>query len=350
MTKPAPLTPPDCDLRGMPYMELDIVRLLDSDFFAMSTGDEFKAGVALWGKSWNQVPAASLPTDDRILGHLAGVGRKDWPKVKEMALHGWIECDDGRLYHPTVAEKALKAWGERQAYREDKSSEAERKAKERQDRSDMFAALRGAGAVLAWNTKTSDLRAEIAARGLSVTWTNAPKVTEPDVTTSQTDCDQSRDTSQPDTRTVTAKRGRGNGNGTLEEDIGTSSLLAKQGDPIAANDAGPSTALALVPPPSRPAKVRGAKFVPEDWQPSAAHIAKAADLRVNLDREVERFRLHEFKDPKSNFDLAFHRWLNNAADGFGAPPVQSRAGGRREPWNALDQAAEGFDWSPEDAA
>ena len=135
-----------------------------------------------------------------------------------------------------------------------------------------------------------------------------------------------------------------------EEDIGTSSLLAKQGDPIAANDAGPSTALALVPPTSRSAKARGAKFVPEDWQPSAAHIAKAADLRVNLDREVERFRLHEFKDPKSNFDLAFHRWLNNAADGFGAPPVQSRAGGRREPWNALDQAAEGFDWSPEDAA
>lgn len=111
-----PLTPADCDLRGLPFLPLDVVRLLDSDLFALSTGDEFKAAVALWCRSWNQVPAASLPDDDRILAHLSGAGAR-WKKVRAMALRGWIKCNDGRLYHPVVAEKAREAWEHRQSQR-----------------------------------------------------------------------------------------------------------------------------------------------------------------------------------------------------------------------------------------
>lgn len=111
-----PLTPPDCDLRGMPFMPLDVVRLADSDLFALSTGDEFKAAVALWCKSWLQVPAASLPDDDRILAHLSGAGTR-WARVKAMALRGWVKATDGRLYHPVVAEKAREAWRHRQMQR-----------------------------------------------------------------------------------------------------------------------------------------------------------------------------------------------------------------------------------------
>jgi Protein of unknown function (DUF1376) len=106
---PDPLTPADCDLRGMPYMPLDIVRLFDSDFYVLSNGDEFKAGVSLWAKAFLQVPAGSLPKDERLLAHLSGAGA-GWERVKDMALRGWVECSDGRLYHPTVAEKALEAW------------------------------------------------------------------------------------------------------------------------------------------------------------------------------------------------------------------------------------------------
>lgn len=111
-----PMTPPECDLRGLPFMPLDVVRLGDSDLFALSTGDEFKAAVALWCKSWLQVPAASLPNDDRILAHLSGTGSR-WPKVRAMALRGWVECSDGRLYHPVVAEKARHAWKQREQQR-----------------------------------------------------------------------------------------------------------------------------------------------------------------------------------------------------------------------------------------
>jgi hypothetical protein len=112
-----PLPPPDCDLRGLPFMPLDVVRLTDSDLVALATGDEFKAAVLLWCKAWLQVPAASLPDDDRILAHLSGAGSR-WTKLKAVALRGWVKCSDGRLYHPVIAEKAREAWSFRVRQRE----------------------------------------------------------------------------------------------------------------------------------------------------------------------------------------------------------------------------------------
>lgn len=153
---PEPLVPADVDLRGLPWMRLDTARLLDSDLFALSTGDEFKAAVALWSKSWTQLPAGSLPTDDRILAELSRA--KKWPKVRAMALRGWVECSDGRLYHPVVAEQALLAWEERVVYRAKKDADAERKRAERIEREQMFALLRAAGHAPKWNTSTRDLR------------------------------------------------------------------------------------------------------------------------------------------------------------------------------------------------
>lgn len=116
-TMPDPLTPADCDLRGLPYMPLDVIRLIDSDLFAISSGDEFKAAVALWCKSWIQLPAASLPDDDRVLSHLSGTGTR-WKKIRAMALKGWVKCSDGRLYHPVISEKACHAWKARIAQKE----------------------------------------------------------------------------------------------------------------------------------------------------------------------------------------------------------------------------------------
>lgn len=154
---PSPLVPPEVDLRGLPWMRLDTGRLLDSDLFALSTGAEFKAAVSLWCKSWTQQPAASLPMNDRILAHLSGAGTA-WKKLKLMALRGWIECDDGRLYHPVVAEQALLAWDERLAYRAEKEAAAERKQKERIERAQIFEALAATGHKPKWNTPTAELR------------------------------------------------------------------------------------------------------------------------------------------------------------------------------------------------
>ena len=50
-----------------------------------------------------------------VLSQLAGYGRaiREWKGVRAGALHGFVKCEDGRLYHPVVAEKAKKAWLEK---------------------------------------------------------------------------------------------------------------------------------------------------------------------------------------------------------------------------------------------
>jgi hypothetical protein len=106
---PSPLVGVEVDLRGLPFMPLETVDLFNSDFFAMSSGDEFKAGIALMCRSWSQRPAASLPNGDHMLAYLSGAG-KSWRRVRTMALRDWILCSDGRLYHPAIAKNAQKAW------------------------------------------------------------------------------------------------------------------------------------------------------------------------------------------------------------------------------------------------
>lgn len=112
-----PIVPPEVDLRDFGYMPLDVVRLRDSDLATIASGEEFKAAVLLWCAAWHQVPAASLPGDDRLLAKYSGAGGR-WPKLKTMALRGFVECSDGRLYHPVIAEKALESWDRKQAQRE----------------------------------------------------------------------------------------------------------------------------------------------------------------------------------------------------------------------------------------
>lgn len=126
---PAPLTVPACDLSDFAYMELDVRRLRDSKFAAAVEGEAFRAGILLWCAAWHQVPAASLPDDDVELANLAGYGRvlKEWKKVRAAALHGFVKCADGRLYHPVVAEKAIAAFAAKEKYAYEKYCDRLRK-------------------------------------------------------------------------------------------------------------------------------------------------------------------------------------------------------------------------------
>src|SRR5262245_20665009 len=109
MTAPPPPVPADLDLRGFPFMPLDVLRLRDSDLATLASGDEFKAAVLLWCAAWHQVPCGSVPNDDRWLARQSGAGAS-WRKVKGEALRGFVEHSDGRLYHPVIVEKALTSW------------------------------------------------------------------------------------------------------------------------------------------------------------------------------------------------------------------------------------------------
>jgi hypothetical protein len=108
---PEPLVPQDTDLRAFDYMPLKVAQLRDSDLAAIATDGEFRAAVMLWCAAWHQVPASSLPADDRMLCRLAGLGRdmRTWQMVHDVALKGFIRCSDGRLYHPLIADLAIVA-------------------------------------------------------------------------------------------------------------------------------------------------------------------------------------------------------------------------------------------------
>jgi len=136
MTDKTPVVPPDLDLRGFQYMPLDVVRLVDSDLVALSSGDEFKAAVILWCKSWHQVPASSLPDDDRLLAHLAGYGKdvKGWMKVKEVALRNFTKGPDGRLYHSVITEKAIEAGEAKKKQREKTANATEARLQKQRQR------------------------------------------------------------------------------------------------------------------------------------------------------------------------------------------------------------------------
>lgn len=157
---PDPLTPPDCNLRGLPFMPLEVQRLLDSDLFILSTGDQFKAAVALWCKSWGQLPGGSLPDNDLLLEGLSG--SKCWKKVKEVALRGWVKCTDGRLYHPVVAENAIKAWESREDHREVSEGKNERQKRWRDRIKLLSAQLRDVGVTPPMNASLAELERLIA--------------------------------------------------------------------------------------------------------------------------------------------------------------------------------------------
>lgn len=110
---PLPPLPVTVDLRIFRRMPLDVMRVRDSETIARTDGDEFKAAFLLWCAAWHQLPASSLPDDDVLLASLAGYGRvvREWRKVRERALRGFVKCSDGRLYHAVIADIALDSWG-----------------------------------------------------------------------------------------------------------------------------------------------------------------------------------------------------------------------------------------------
>ncbi|TKR34292.1 DUF1376 domain-containing protein [Luteimonas gilva] len=100
-------------------MPLDVRRLLTSETWieAAYNPKVGHAAVCLWCEAWHQVPAGSLPDNNRVLARLAMCDARTWGRIRAAVLAGWVKCSDGLLYHPTVAEKALESWGHKIAQR-----------------------------------------------------------------------------------------------------------------------------------------------------------------------------------------------------------------------------------------
>ncbi|MDR0243221.1 MAG: YdaU family protein [Burkholderia sp.] len=129
---PNPLTPADCDLRNFREMPIDVPRLLGSDLVHDESPEACWSAMLLWCVSWHEVPAGSIPDNDDWLAKRAGYWHKGkldptWHDVRVGALHGWIKCTDGRLYHPVLAEKVNAAWFSKHRHAHDKLGERIRK-------------------------------------------------------------------------------------------------------------------------------------------------------------------------------------------------------------------------------
>jgi uncharacterized protein YdaU (DUF1376 family) len=117
---PTPLVPAEVDLRDFAFMPLEVSRLLRSRTW-LKARRRPEIGfylVNLWAGAWHEVPAGSLPDDDDVLADLARCTPARWRKLRGDILAGWVRCNDGRLYHPVVAEKAREAWAHKLAQRQ----------------------------------------------------------------------------------------------------------------------------------------------------------------------------------------------------------------------------------------
>lgn len=117
---PPPPVPSDCDLRGFGYMSftIDPLRMSRTWLMARATHEISYYLINLVMACWHQVPASSLPDDDLVLANQARCAPKRWEKVRNQVLQDWTLCNDGRLYHPAVAEHAARAWETRCERRE----------------------------------------------------------------------------------------------------------------------------------------------------------------------------------------------------------------------------------------
>ena len=131
-----PLVPAEVDLTDFKYMPLYLRELRRSKAWSIARRQP-EIGffmINLWGESWFETPAGSLPNDDDLLADMALCQPERWDQVKEKVMHGWELCTDGRWYHPFLAEKVLIAWNAKQDRRKRTEAAREARAKNRADR------------------------------------------------------------------------------------------------------------------------------------------------------------------------------------------------------------------------
>ncbi|MDP2377770.1 hypothetical protein [Reyranella sp.] len=147
-TRAEPMVPYDADLRGMEYMPLKGEQLFNSVFWVDSSPEARCAGLRLWWHAFaKEVPAGTLPDNDRLLAVYAGYGDKvrPWRKVKEQAMRGWFLASDDRLHHKTVAEVVVDAWEQRLEHRDLAEAKTERLRRWRGDLKKLASRLRDKG-------------------------------------------------------------------------------------------------------------------------------------------------------------------------------------------------------------
>ena len=68
------------------------------------------------------------------------------------------------------------------------------------------------------------------------------------------------------------------------------------------------------PPTEAKKKAKRWRVVPEGWEPTDTHRKMAAEMALDFDLQVAKYRDHEYDRPKSDPDRTFNNWLREAAE------------------------------------
>lgn len=266
---PEPPIPPGAELTDFPYTPIFRARLFGSRFHARVTDSEWRAGVTLWMKSWDQIPAGSLPDDDIDLCRLAELGRdlRQWARLKVGALHGWYKCSDGLLYHDTVAEGINEALGR-------KRKQSDRGAK---------------GAEARWHKHRA----------------NMAQASETDASSIDVGCLGQCETDGTSNAQAMLKNGNRRERKEIEE------------PPYS--------------PPRGPKPTRARSGIAEDWRPEDIGAAYAKARGVNIEREIPSFRNHHAAKGSlmADWSAAWRTWCDNAVkfgNATGKPEPKNQGG------------------------
>lgn len=104
-SRPLPPVEPDLDLSGFSWVPLDTAMILK--LIENASPDAVKAALALWAKCWREIPASSLPGDEKRIASLIGISAQKWKVVREQAMDGFVLCADGRYYHTLISAQAI---------------------------------------------------------------------------------------------------------------------------------------------------------------------------------------------------------------------------------------------------
>jgi len=133
-------------------MDFNVARFLKSHLLSQRPPEEVAIHLMCMFRSWHQVPAGSLPSDDLELAILLDfIPRRrflppealkpgeaqdrilvEWRKFKDGALAEWTLHSDGRYYHPEVVEVAIARY-ERYLGRKQAAEATNRKRKAKKD-------------------------------------------------------------------------------------------------------------------------------------------------------------------------------------------------------------------------
>ena len=86
-------------------LEIDHERIRQSDTWALASSELRPWLLMLWMVAWEQTPCGSLPADDALIAARIGMSPKVFAKNREVLMRGWVEADDGRLYHKVLSER-----------------------------------------------------------------------------------------------------------------------------------------------------------------------------------------------------------------------------------------------------